>query len=296
VKLDPVKRVVREDLADAPKGEWLDTLLTTQNQQSESVIQALRGNLTVVDNMTDWFHEAKFTHGVEERIAIPKGKPSPTGVSSVMVKKLTSAASTDALPVVQSVSMRYLNGTSATDTEQVGVTVYYDLRHTEPRLRVTKNAAQSLANNTNESLTWQTLIRQFPVPATPGISNGIIYVDSGTASRIRVTEAGQYLVSASVYFATSAVGVRDLWFEKNGSAAERWGTTQIINAGAVETGITATDQVPMVPGDYLTILAFQNSGGALNALSTGFPTSVAINRLYNDSTPTANVTLRFHGR
>jgi len=125
MKIDPVRRVSREDLTDAPAGEWLDTMLTTTNQQSESVISALRGNLNVADNMTDWFTELPFKHGVERMVSVPKGKPSPTGVSSVMAKKLRTDAATVTLPVVQSVSMRYTNQSSGTDTEQVGVTVYY---------------------------------------------------------------------------------------------------------------------------------------------------------------------------
>lgn len=272
--------IVEVDALPAELRQRVGTPLYRALTQQRTMLQS---NLTHRDNFNCAVVEWSFKHGVETLFS----NPLPNGVTPLGFEVIEAWDPTTRSPM--SVVGTPLFNRVRRDDGMLPITVNYDLRHTEPRLRVTKNAAQSLANNTNESLTWQTLIRQFPVPATPGISNGIIYVDSGTASRIRVTEAGQYLVSASVYFATSAVGVRDLWFAKNGSAAERWGTTQIINAGAVETGITATDQVPMVPGDYLTILAFQNSGGALNALSTGFPTSVAINRLYNDSTPTGIV-------
>ncbi len=266
MKIDPVRRVAREDLADAPKGEWLDTMLTTQNQQSESVIQALRGNLNVADNMTDWFFEGGFKHGVEQRIRVPKGKPSPVGVSSVMVKNPTSVGAATAVPVVQSVSMRYLNGTSGTEPEQVGITVYYAMS--------ANDYVESFATNV-PAVTTNIPFNVTSISVPPG---------SWRVTGIVGFEASGATVQNSI-MAVNTVSANVGTFGNNNFYASP-PTAALSFSGTVPNWYVSVSVTTTI---YLV---------ARYAFSAGIPIAsgrlVAI-RTAIDPATTANVTLRFHG-
>lgn len=274
MKIDQVKRVAREDLPDAPKGEWLDTLLTTQNQQSESIIQALRGNLNVADNMADWFYEGRFKHGVEQLIRVPKGKPSPAGVTAVMTKKLPTDAASVALPVVQSVSMRYTNQSSGTATEQVGVTVYYqsDLSVINS-FTVRNSAVGAIVSGTDKVIT--------AIDLPPGTwqvrGNGLLTGTlTGTTFKCGCVVNGTALPNDSTAY---------------GDRAGKTPTVSTANSDvsiaipAFEVDLTTSPTTPV----YLV------GNVAFSAGTPGLYGRISALRIKPDPATTANVTLRFHG-
>jgi hypothetical protein len=76
MKIGNIRRVAREDLTDAPKGEWLDILLTSINQALEQITQALQQNLSITDNTTSAIKSFRMTHGEELLIKNPlSGRP-----------------------------------------------------------------------------------------------------------------------------------------------------------------------------------------------------------------------------
>ena len=73
MKISTVRRIVKEDLVRA--GEvpaWIDSLLNPVNQFIDTVSQALRGNLSLGDNLRGKLVTIKLDHGVEKAIS-----PSP---------------------------------------------------------------------------------------------------------------------------------------------------------------------------------------------------------------------------
>ncbi len=71
MKLGNIKRLLREDLPDIPKGEWADIWLNNQNQANEQIVQALQSGLTFGDNFNAVLRSYRFTHGVARTIPVP---------------------------------------------------------------------------------------------------------------------------------------------------------------------------------------------------------------------------------
>ncbi len=64
------------------------------------------------------------------------------------------------------------------------------------------------------------------------------------------------------------------------------------------TGLALSTILKLAAGDYVEIYVYQNSGGGViirGTASTNQPTRMQVSRLYNDSTPTARVTLEMIG-
>lgn len=141
--------------------------------------------------------------------------------------------------------------------EQTGHTLTFS---TQPRASVWNSAVLSVANATETALAFDTNIDA--IPAT-------IHSTSSNQSRcvVPVGAAGFYLMIGSTTFASNATGSRYVYFKKNGTT----GIGPLIDIAAQASGPTALQVATMATlaaGDYVELIAFQNSGGALNAGGT----------------------------
>lgn len=77
MKVDNIDRLLREDMPDAPAGEWLDILLRVINTANERTTQALRA-LRLAENCLAGFGVYRLTDAVAANVRVPdgvKGRP-----------------------------------------------------------------------------------------------------------------------------------------------------------------------------------------------------------------------------
>ena len=128
-----------------------------------------------------------------------------------------------------------------------------------PHVRVTHSTTQSIAHNTQTALAFDT--ETYDV--------GGLHDNSTNNSRLTATVAGLYVISGSVNFALSAGGTRRM-------AAIRFNGT--LNVGHNTSPVTASNWTPttasahyrLAVGDYVELMADQDTGGALSTNNT-FP-------------------------
>jgi len=126
---------------------------------------------------------------------------------------------------------------------------------TDRSVRATKNAAQSISDSIFTALTFQT--EDFDTDTMHSIVTN--------TSRITLTTAGKYLVTARLSFVGNATGRRIIRLDKNGVVD----TAQLEFAtnGTNAVGIFFAGLVTAAANDYIEVFVFQSSGGALDVQS-----------------------------
>ena len=117
--------------------------------------------------------------------------------------------------------------------------------------RLQRSTALSLVSGTGTLVSWDTEVND----------TDSMHDQSVNPTRITIRTPGVYAVLARAQFALSATGVRGLSILRNGVAvAENESTPNatVVHGMDVETTIACN------AGDYLEVIAVQNSGGALN--------------------------------
>lgn len=109
------------------------------------------------------------------------------------------------------------------------------------------------------------------------------YVDrAGVNARLYARKAGLYAVDAQCQFASNVTGVRYMSVTKNGAAPSgndicRWQVPVTLQAASVS--LQASGICKLAAGDYISMTAFQNSGGNLAYdVGVGY-TSLSMNRI-----------------
>ena len=87
--------------------------------------------------------------------------------------------------------------------------------------------------------------------------------NAGNAARLTAPVTGRYMVIANAIFEGNATGFRRLAIELNG-ASNQSVVHSHSNAGGTPTGMSLHTVLTLAVGDYVRLLAFQNSGGNLN--------------------------------
>lgn len=128
-----------------------------------------------------------------------------------------------------------------------------------PRVKLRQIAAQSIPNASYTALTFtaEDYDNELPTGMHDLVTNN---------TRITCRTAGTYLCTGQVGWAGNATGRRGMRWDLNGSPVQ--GAQNIVAAG-VASGIAIqapTIYVAMSVGDYLELMAFQESGGALNTV------------------------------
>jgi hypothetical protein len=144
---------------------------------------------------------------------------------------------------------KFLNGVGAWAVPASGGAAgsVYGLAH--------NSAVQSLANATYVALILN--VDDFQV--------GTLHSTSTNNTRVTVATTGAYLFVGSVLFAANATGLRTLALRING------GTTYLAllyfptNGAANPLGVQVVGFGSLTAGDYIELLAYQDSGGALNS-------------------------------
>jgi hypothetical protein len=119
--------------------------------------------------------------------------------------------------------------------------------------RLTKTAAQTIANNTSTALTWDSEV--FDVG---GFHDN---VTNNTRITIPTGKTGYYLVVIHHRWDTNATGIREHMIYVNGST--EYQVMQISAASAGRTKFTASQILLLSAGDYVESFALQTSGGNL---------------------------------
>lgn len=94
------------------------------------------------------------------------------------------------------------------------------------------------------------------------------YWAAGSPTRLTIPKTGWYLVGANVNFASNAVGYRRVIIELNDSTYEIQDARGPNPSNA--TIVTISGLLYLTAGDYLKLVVFQTSGGALNAQTKDF--------------------------
>ena len=126
------------------------------------------------------------------------------------------------------------------------------------------SAVQSIANNTQTALSF----------AAEAFDNNAIHDNATNPTRLTCQTAGQYLAIGQVSFATKAGGSAELTIRKNGSTdvakvRERQDddTGMLSSGDSTEISVmnVSSPVIDLIVGDYIELMAFQDSGGAINA-------------------------------
>lgn len=150
------------------------------------------------------------------------------------------------------ISLAGLDGEPSTLTTHKGQEPH-NAHANNPACDVYHLAAQSIPNTA-----WTAVTFDSETADTDAMHEGVT-----NPTRITFQTAGTYLVTAYAAFASSGTGSRGLMFQRGG----------IYNAGRVyiptvaypeEPGLCVTQLESYSAGDYVQLLTYQNSGGALN--------------------------------
>jgi len=123
-----------------------------------------------------------------------------------------------------------------------------------PIAKMRNSVAQSIPNNTNTALTWDT--------EDWDTVGGHSTVTNTSRYTCQSGYAGYYLVHAAVAWASNATGVRDIWVMKNGVDVPGSMITVQAPPAGVWSQISETT-VQLAVGDYIEAIVLQTSGGAL---------------------------------
>lgn len=89
-------------------------------------------------------------------------------------------------------------------------------------------------------------------------------------SRYTCQTAGYYDLSGNITFAANGTGWRDIMFQKNGSSSTRQSRNgcPAIPGGTAESALNLAGTMFLSVSDYVEIVAYQTSGGTLNAVAS----------------------------
>lgn len=137
-----------------------------------------------------------------------------------------------------------------------------DLReqlHANPYARVSRTSTLSVSSGVSTTVTWQT--EDYDTARMVNLA--------AAADRITITRAGLYHVAGNVIFASSGTGIRNLVLLRNGVSYLEENQVDAVSAGGFQTPLKVTTDVVLGAGDYVQLVAVQNSGGALNIGQSG---------------------------
>lgn len=119
--------------------------------------------------------------------------------------------------------------------------------------RASRSTAQSIANTNDTPITFDAVN-----------SDAWGCWSSGQATRLTAPVPGRYQATGLVSWAGNATGFRSIWVEKNGTSTLGRSSVASVGAGNSTWQEVTTLPFDMLPGDYLRLIVWQNSGGALN--------------------------------
>lgn len=134
-----------------------------------------------------------------------------------------------------------------------------------PAVRLRRTNAQTITNATNTTVSWDT------VDSNPDNMFTLV-----SPTQITIQTAGSYALDVEWGWTSSSSGDRVIWGTKNGTSTtansvctdEQHGAALITGRG--NTMHIATVLPGCVVGDTFFVVVFQNSGGSLTSITSGF--------------------------
>lgn len=142
-----------------------------------------------------------------------------------------------------------------------------------PRVSVTHNAAQSTTNDTAFVVAFN----------TENYDTEVMHDVATLNSRLTIVTAGVYTVTFVCAFTGNVTGDRFAAIRKNGNEYLGFNAKRALVSATPECGLSVTVQEKFLVGEFLEAVVKQDSGGALNLLSTSAYTpqfSAVFRRLY----------------
>lgn len=139
--------------------------------------------------------------------------------------------------------------------DMTGLASFLDLLWVPPAARVYHSVAQSIATATVTALAFD----------SERFDNDSIHDVTTNNSRLTCKTAGKYLISGSVTFASNATGFREVYIRINGGVS-----IALVNSPAISgasTRLHVSTLYALSVGDYVELLVYQDSGGALDVPS-----------------------------
>jgi hypothetical protein len=132
-----------------------------------------------------------------------------------------------------------------------------------------KTSTQSLTNETLTAITFTG--EEFDTDA--------FHDNSTNTSRFTIPagKGGKYLITGTIFFASSNLGQRLLYIYKNGSFY--WELAEVHASQAKRTGCIYNQVLALSASDYIEIFALQGTGGTLNVSGDSTNTSLQITYL-----------------
>jgi hypothetical protein len=131
--------------------------------------------------------------------------------------------------------------------------------HLMPAVRVFHNANQSITNAVTTALAFNS--ERFDTFAGAADTQHDTVTNN---NRLTCRYAGKYLIGGNCSFASNATGVRTLSIQSQ--AGTTVGDVQIDACSGGVTDLSVSTMWDMAVNDWVQMLVFQNSGGALNVL------------------------------
>ena len=206
-------------------------------QHRYETVQLARNNITFEDNAFIQKIDYKFNHG-EKVLFANNLKTKPVGLISVLSGDYEVAGSRLTFE---------RNG-------QLGVTVNFTDSPTYLYLR--RNANQSIPDNADTDVNWTTAYEQ--------TGSGLKWEAGTTPSRITCVTPGYYEFNFTAAFDPSAAGIRAAWLLKNNTTPRYSMIDLPNNAGSIWLA-SGSAVIKMNTNDFVQLILFQNSGGALDA-------------------------------
>lgn len=139
-----------------------------------------------------------------------------------------------------------------TYADAAAAAVFASYPEVTPSARVYNNAHISLNNATLTNLTFN----------TERWDTDTIHDTTTNTGRLTCKTAGIYIVTGHVSFAANATGIRDVRILHNGTTT--YATTRADAAASGKTNMTISSILSLAVNDYVELVAYQSSGGALN--------------------------------
>lgn len=256
---------------------WQKNAVPVLNKALLEQRQILHGGWTIADNALAKIITLDFVHGQETPIDIPK----KFGTRALAFQPLEAYNLATGVALAVPSAPRY-NRQRADG--RLGVTIDFDLRHTEPCLIKTASAAQSINHATSTDMSgWNTTVK----------TRGSVITDNGTT--FTLAEAGSYLVLLQAQLQQGvSYSEFQIWVDVDGVSFAGGSVDDAVafSNGPVKRFSTV---VPANAGSTLKARAYQTNGlSAPRNLAAGGPGAIGkrieIHRIYNDSTPTGRVT------
>lgn len=133
-----------------------------------------------------------------------------------------------------------------------------------PRVRLRRTTNLAIPTGVHTPVAWTTLVRDVDYDgATPHWS-------SAAPARFFARRTGTHLVTTSCFFNLNGTGQRQIGIRVNGLGERVLGWYSIGSAGSF-VGSTISGEVDLNSGDFVEVLAYQDSGANLDIVSVLLP-------------------------